>query len=254
MISALKKIAIIKKLPLKKTAKKCIIGMELTAATAVPSYLTHSYPLEKVITIGKNIQPHKAISWESAIDSLSKLNREMVLHQQKQSLLVKQRATVARIINEDKNCQLKNNQDRLAYDIVKIAKEYDSDPIAIACIIKKETHFDIKKNSPTGKGAMQLTRLPVKDMFERTSIYDPKLVPIVTAYKTYNNLYEEIQKNPILNIKIGTILFKYYLARANGNVKVALRNYNGTNVKEKYANEVYNDIQKYNRLINKSPY
>lgn len=225
--------------------------MELTAATGA-AFVSHSYPIEKVITVGHTVEPKRTINLEEALDTISKINKKIILKQSEQALAKHQRATVARIINEDKGCLYNENKDKLAYDIVKIAKEYDSDPIAIACIIKRETHFALYNNSSTGKGAMQLTKMPIKDMFERSQLYDKRLIPIITAYPTYNNLYEAIQKNPSLNIRVGTILFKHYLTAAKGNMKTALKNYNGSSIKEKYASEVYKDIQKYNKLLNKA--
>lgn len=250
MLTKLKLFPFIRKIPVKKTAKKCLIGMELTAVSSAV-YVSHTVPVEKVVTIGKTAHEHKTVTWETAVDTLSKINKTFIAAKTNLAMAQAQKATLVRIMEEDKNCLLSGNKNKLADEIVKIAAEYNADPIAIACIMKHETHFR-NINGTTGKGMMQLTRLPLKDMYERPALYDKKLNSIIKRYPSYTNLFNAVQSQPALNIRVGTILYQHYLEASKGNVKKALRNYNGSYRKDVYASQVYSDIQKYKNLLKKT--
>ena len=150
-----------------------------------------------------------------------------------------------KIIEDDQNRPKNLNSRRLADNIVKISEEYGANPVHIACIIKKETHFTENAASSTAKGLMQITEISVKDMYQRPDIYHKKLKQITTKYKNYKQLFKALASDPILNLRIGTILYLAKLDIAKGNVKTALVNYNGSKRKYSYAKDVYSEIVKY---------
>lgn len=153
-------------------------------------------------------------------------------------------ARVMSIINEDRDCPKNLDKLKMTQMILKISKEFSVDPVVIACILRKETHFNhvIGKN---GQGLMQLTRISIKDMFQRPNIYDKKLDEIKKKYPSESLLYEAIKKDPELNMKIGVILFKAKYEAANGNLTKALENYNGSPQKKHYAKYIMYMINSY---------
>ena len=72
-----------------------------------------------------------------------------------------------------------------------------------------------------------------------------KLEEIKKRYPTPELLYEAIKKDPELNIRIGVILFKAKYNAADGNLALALKNYNGSSIKEKYSKDVMGMIRQY---------
>ena len=127
----------------------------------------------------------------------------------------------------------------------EFSKEYGADPIHIACIVKKESHFTEHVNTGSGKGLMQLTKIAVKDMYQRPHLYHSALDNIKKEYPTHQSLFTAIQVNPELNLRVGIIAFLQRLEKSNGDVRLALQNYNGSRNKVAYANEIMKDIKKY---------
>ena len=52
-------------------------------------------------------------------------------------------------------------------------------------------------------------------------------------------------KDPEFNIRLGTLVLRYYLDKTGGNVSRAAKLYNGSSLKEEYARHV----DKYNTLL-----
>lgn len=153
-------------------------------------------------------------------------------------------AKVMAIINEDKDCPKGVDRYNMTQMILKVAKEFDMDPVILACILRKETHFN-HVNGKNGQGLMQLTKISIKDMFQRPNIYDKKLDEIKKKYPTTEMLYEAIKTDPELNLKVGTILFKAKYEAANGNLAKALENYNGSPLKKSYSKHIMDMINSY---------
>ena len=151
---------------------------------------------------------------------------------------------VLNVINEDKHCAKNVDKIKMAQMILKVAKEFCIDPVVLACIIRQETHFT-PQYGKNGQGYMQLVKISIEDMFQRPKIYDKKLEEIKKRYPTPELLYEAIKKDPELNIRIGVILFKAKYNAADGNLALALKNYNGSSIKEKYSKDVMGMIRQY---------
>lgn len=96
--------------------------------------------------------------------------------------------------------------------VEKYAEEYDIDKLYIYAIIKAESNFNEKANSPSGaKGLMQIMDSTAKDIAKT----------IGTASEDEFDLY-----NPSTNIMLGTKYFADLLKEYNGNVDLALSAYN----------------------------
>ncbi len=158
-----------------------------------------------------------------------------------------QKHMIFKIMEEDKNLPLNLNKNKMASTILNIANELGADPITIACIIKQETHFQSGLNQKNGKGLMQLTSITIKDMYQkgRDRLYHNALNELKKDYPTSASLFTKLQSQDSINIKVGTIAYMMRLQQSGGNVKQALKNYNGSSLKERYARDVFGDIQKY---------
>ena len=88
-----------------------------------------------------------------------------------------QKKIVFSIIEEDKNCPKDIDKEKLAEKILSIALDYGVDPIDIACIVKRESHFHTNAVGGNARGLMQITPIVVKDMFQpgRSELYHEKL-------------------------------------------------------------------------------
>ena len=85
-------------------------------------------------------------------------------------------------------------------------------------------------------------------MYVRPNLYHPGLKEIKEKYPAYEDLFAAIQTDSELNLRVGIISFIQRLETAKGNIKTALRNYNGSSRKESYARDVFNNIQKYSAV------
>lgn len=237
-------INLLKKTSSKQAAKRCIVGISFVglsgSCTNVANQVCSTTNITNNFKIStKNIK--KSVKWNTAIEKIAQYNKAVI----EKNLTKAKKAVVLRIIKEDPNCKELTNKEKIAENIVKIAEEYGADPIHIACIAKKETHFTENLSSPTTKGMMQVTEISVKDMYQRPEIYHKKLKEITSKYKTHKALFDAIGEKPLLNLRIGTLLYLAKLQQAKGNVKKALISYNGSKKKFAYANEVYSEILKY---------
>lgn len=234
----------------KKTVNRCLLSAELIFASG-GGLMTSSVPVKKEITTAGNALLHNknAISWETAAKFNAELNKAMLIRTPRSALKEAQNAAIIRIMTEDKNCFPDLNKKKLAQQIVQIANECNADPVEVACIIKKETHFTPNLNGRNGKGYMQLTKTAIDDMFQRRDLYGKKFDEITTVYPTPSVLFKAIQHNPALNIRIGTIKFLHHKNISDGNIHAALRDYNGSPSKNNYAHDVLHNIKKYKELI-----
>lgn len=164
-----------------------------------------------------------------------------------------QRQVILRIMQEDKNLPKNLNKNKMASTILNIANELGADPITIACIIRQETHFHSGLNGNGAKGLMQITNITVKDMYQkgRDRLYHSALNDLKKDHPTYKTLVNELLNHDSINIKVGAMAYMMRLQESGGNVKKALKNYNGSSTKEKYAREVFESIQKYSAIYKK---
>lgn len=173
---------------------------------------------------------------------------------------------IKNIIANDPAAPKNLNKDKMADMIMKASAETGVDPVIIASIAKKETHFN--QNVPTGNGSgiMQITSISLKDMYQRPQIYDKDMKQLIKKYGSWekvvqakkkdpsmplgnfgellykygnaDKLRDAARKDPQINIKLGAYLFKAKLDQAGGNVQKALQNYNGSSSKLAYAKTV----------------
>ena len=164
--------------------------------------------------------------------------------------------------------------DDMIQSATKAGIDYGVDPKLILSIIQEEVGFQglsqyvVGKN---GKGYMQITSSPVNDYLglagdqryqeikdflygpEAEELlasrgFDPKNAVTQTARKNlYKDIYNYLKQNkdPDFNIRLGTLIMRYYLDKADGNVELAAKRYNGSSIKEEYADRV----NKYNTLL-----
>lgn len=174
--------------------------------------------------------------------------------------------SIKNIIANDPAAPKNLNKDKMADMIMKASAETGVDPVIIASIAKKETHFN--QNVPTGNGSgiMQITSISLKDMYLRPQIYDKNMKQLIKKYGSWekvvqakkkdpsmqlgnfgellykygnaDKLRDAARKDPQINIKLGAYLFKAKLDQAGGNVQKALQNYNGSSSKLAYAKTV----------------
>lgn len=248
MIKKIQSISLLKKIAAKNTVKKGLLSIELAgAALAAPLAAKYSEPAEKLILQMREKffaeqKIHDAVMRKKQIAEINKLAalRNMELMQ-----INHKKALILRIMEEDKNCCKTADKNKIAENIIKLSKEYGADPVHIACIVKKESHFAENINKGTAKGLMQITQITIKDMYQRPNLYHSALDNIKKEYPTHQSLFTAIQVNPELNLRVGIIAFLQRLEKSNGNVRLALQNYNGSRHKVAYANAIMKDIKKY---------
>ncbi len=187
------------------------------------------------------------------MDSLFRLNNYVkplynyVIHKATQQESLLQKKIILKIMEEDKNLPKNMNKNKMASTILNIANELGADPITIACIIKQETHFNSGLNAKGPKGLMQITNITVKDMYQkgRERLYHDALNDLKKDHPSSAALFSALQKHDSINIKVGAMAYMMRLQQSGGNVKQALKNYNGSRLKERYARDVFSDIQRY---------
>lgn len=174
--------------------------------------------------------------------------------------------TVSAMIKNDPAAPKNTDVNKMTDMIMQAANETGIDPIIIASIAKQETHYNQNVPFANGSGIMQLTTISIKDMYQRPNVYDAQMKQLMKKYGSWdkiaaakkknpsldlgkfgNLLYQygsveklrdAMRKDPQLNIKLGAYLFKQKLNAANGDVKKALVNYNGSSIKLAYAQSV----------------
>ncbi len=249
MIKHIPAIQMLRKIPVKKTARKCFVGIELAGIAGTGFVVSDgriAYEnITKALPIKHKAGASKTLSFEAAQKKLAETNRIMLVKKAEENYLKRKKAIIAMIMKEDKNLALGADTAKIAENIVKVAQEYGADPIHIACIAKKETHFTENINKGAAKGMMQVTPIVSKDMFQRPNIYHEKLSDITSKYKNSNELYKDLQKKPLLNLRVGTLLYLSHLKNSQGNIRQALMKYNGSKRKAAYAETVLKDIRKY---------
>ena len=201
-------------------------------------------PIKKTLAdscINNKIYP---INWENYIKNHSfKLQPFFKNEDNFQSKQVK---LLVRIMDDDKACKV-NNKEELASHILQVANEYKVDPVVLACIAKKESHFEQNVSNKTLKGIMQIGKISVDDMYQkhREYLYMPYIKDIKEKYKSSQELFKAIGEDSLLNIKVGALVYKSKLQKAQGNVFDSIKFYNNSSLKERYANSVYSDVNHY---------
>lgn len=190
-----------------------------------------------------------AVSWEALKDNATWGLDVSFLKLKKDTIFEKQWQTVLKIMEDDKAC-LHPNKEQVANNIVKISRMVDVDPIVVACIAKKESHFSQKSIAKSPKGVMQIVEITVKDMFQREHLYHSRLKELKQVYPTQEKLFQAIQTNALVNMEVGAITYGMKLQQAKGDVFNALRKYNASPLKDDYAKTVYSDIVKYRKFYN----
>lgn len=250
-------------LPVKSKAKffAKYIGISAVGATVafpVPKLMAPALR-DEVVFLKKSIQAstpktniiypfnNYVISWEKMKNTYNCGFELSILKPKVDVVFEKQRRTVLKIMQDDKAC-LHPNKEQVADNIVKIARKMNLDPIEVACIAKKESHFSQKAIKKAPKGVMQIVEITVKDMFQRELLYHPHLKVLKTDYPTHKELFNAIQNNALVNIEVGALTYGMKLQQAKGNVFNALKKYNASSLQEEYAQTVYNDILKYRKF------
>ena len=158
--------------------------------------------------------------------------------------------------------------------VINSGKDYGVDPKLIVAIIQREVNFKGLSDNVTGvngKGYMQITSAPIKDMLGgytnkngklrfqdelKTDKYGKEFVDLLKSrgFKVdcpSNKravLVKEIMKylrannDPDFNIRLGTIILRNHLNASDGNIQLAAQNYNGNNkrgIKYAYGKAVY---------------
>ncbi len=244
---------VLKKLPLKNTAKRCIIGIEMAGIIGTASSTRVG---EMAKTAENSLRPNvysarKALKYKESADSIADINRALLAIREQAAIFKSQKSVVMKIMNEDENIAATADTTKLAEKIVTIAKKLDANPVHIACIAKEETHFTEHVSRGSGHGIMQITPIVAKDMFLRPSYYHEELEKITAKYKNHREFFKAIQKKTTLNIEVGTLLFQARLEETKGNVKNALMLYNGSSIKHSYASKIMADIKKYEKILEK---
>lgn len=164
-----------------------------------------------------------------------------------------QKRVIFKIMEDDKALPANLDKDKLASTILNVSSELGVDPIAIACIIQHESDFVTGLNRKGAKGLMQVTSITVKDMYQkgREHLYHSALNELKKDHPSSASLYNAILGQDSINIKVGSMSYLMRLQQAKGNVKTALKNYNGSSLKEQYANDVLKNIQKYSAEYSK---
>ena len=182
-------------------------------------------------------------------------------------------AMVAYIIDDDK---AKHQIDTLKMSnrIVAAANYAGIKPENLAAIVKQESHFSPQIIiSSNGKGPTGITSICPKDLYERPQVFDRELGEILKnyngslkklfnakrenpnlyignlgeilyKYKNNTNLYNAVQKDFDLNLKVGAYNYKMALYENKGNERAAFRRYNASSRRVKYANDTMNTVNK----------
>ena len=168
----------------------------------------------------------------------------------KDDILEKNIKLLLKVMNEDKACKVLNKE-KLARQIVQVANDYNINPLVLASIAKKESHFTQEVSGKAFKGIMQIGKISIDDMYQkhREHIYMPYLKDIKEKYKSSVELFKAVEDDSLLNIRVGALVYLSKLKKAKGNVFEAIKIYNNSSLKNKYANKVYNDIKQYTDAV-----
>lgn len=181
---------------------------------------------------------------------------------------------VPEALRTEEQQKLLDEFDNLIKYSIEAGTDYRMDPKFVIAIIQQEVGFQGLSKRVTGangKGYMQLTSAPIKDFLGyaadgryhslKTGQYGPEMEELLisrgfetsmaatsfaksSVYKDVYNYLKE-NKDPEFNIRLGTLILRLYTDKANGNVKTAARNYNGSPHKEKYSV----NVARYNNLL-----
>lgn len=180
--------------------------------------------------------------------------------------------------------QLLEEFDNMVKYIIESGIDYCIDPKLITSIIQQEVGFNglsPKVVGINGKGYMQLTSAPVKDFLgyasdrryhsTKVSQYGPELEELLISrgfniqeaktnaqkQELFSKImdYLKTNKDAEFNIRFGTQILSYYMNKADGNVRIAAKNYNGSPHRETYSKNVsnYHQFQE-NSVPNDSTY
>lgn len=156
--------------------------------------------------------------------------------------------------------------------VTVVGTDYGVDPKHILSIIQEEVGFDgfgKRKGSVTGvngKGYMQLTSAPIQDFLGKSmgkykegntlnlkkyglevlqlldsrgfKVQDAKTPEEKEKLEKEIMAYLKENKDEIFNIRLGTLILRYQLKAAKGNIQTAAKNYNGSKFKEGYGKRV----------------
>lgn len=189
---------------------------------------------------------------------------------------------IASVIEEDVSAPKNINQRELALEIMKNAQIVGVDPLLLACICKKESHFNQNIPSTGGRGIAPVTHYVPDDMYARPEVYDKRLAQLIDEYKSLNKVFAAKKANPKLELgDFGEMLYKYktsdalckalkndrelnlrcaaysirfHLKEANGDVRTALEDYNTTADKKNYATKVMKYMDNAKALVRVNAY
>lgn len=168
---------------------------------------------------------------------------------------IRQKPLMLRTKEESKKLIEFNN---MVNNAINAGVEYGVDPKLIIAIMQQEVKFDGLNDNVVGrngKGYMQITSSPVKDMLGgyiknkrvyfaenlKVQKYGPELEELLIS-RGFNTSsppeekgaladsimrYLKENKDPDFNIRLGTLILRNYLYKSNGNIKLAAQNYNG---------------------------
>ena len=179
------------------------------------------------------------------------------------------------ILRTKEECRKLIEFNNMVNNAINAGVDYGVDPKLIFAIIQKEVGFNGLNDNVTnssGKGYMQITRIPICDMLGgytkngkvhyqyglKTKQYGPELEELLICRGFNVNCppeeKETLEKNIIqylkenkdgdFNIRLGTLILRYYLNKSNGNIKLAAQKYNG-NAKNGIKYAYGKDINKY---------
>lgn len=124
--------------------------------------------------------------------------------------------------------------------IFGISKELDIDPLLLIAVIDVESDFRNIVGAAGEMGMMQIKKETAKMIAEKFGLKEPE------------EGWEELIWNYKENIKLGAYYLKYLLDKFNGDLKKALKTYNGGRWKEKYAEKVLEVYEELKKLANSS--
>ncbi len=189
---------------------------------------------------------------------------------------------IASVIAEDSSTPKSVNPTELALEIMKNAQIVGVDPLLLACICKKESHFDQNIPSSGGRGIGQITHWVPDDMYARPELFDERLAQLIKKhgslknvfaekranpklelgdlgeilykYKTSDNLYKALKNDRELNLRCAAYTIRFHLRNANGDVRTALENYNTTKDKKYYVRKVMQYMDNAKALVRLDAY
>lgn len=194
---------------------------------------------------------------------------------------IRKKAFVMRTHEDNQKLAEFNN---MVNSAINAGVEYGVDPKLIIAIVQREVGYQglsKKVVGVSGKGYMQLTSAPIKDMLGlytqngkkmaldtiKTKQYGPELEKLLKG-RGFNTdcspkdrwtLSEKVMSylkennDADFNIRLGVLLLRYYLNKSNGNIQLAAQNYNGNStVKYSYGKAVKNYYSKLSNEQNKA--